>query len=106
MDSRISIRPRMDIFRPSATMIIVAKTIKPRPPTWIRTSRTICPKTEKVVPVSTATRPVTQTADVAVNRLSNRPMPFPLREAAGNASKTVPSRITARKPRARMLSAC
>ena len=98
MDSRISILFLMEIRRPSISMILVANTMKPSPPTWISTSRTACPNREKVVPVSTATRPVTHTAEVAVNRLSSRPMLRPSRVETGSASSSVPSRMMPRKP--------
>ena len=98
MDSRISILFLIEIRRPSITMTLVANTIKPRPPTWISASSTACPNSEKVAPVSTATRPVTHTAEVAVNRLSNRPMLCPSFVDAGSANSSVPSSMTPRKP--------
>jgi len=42
----------------------------PSPPIWIRIIITHCPKGVKKDPVSTTTNPVTQVADVAVNRAS------------------------------------
>ena len=66
---------------------------------------TTWPKRVNAAAVSTATRPVTQAADAAVNRLSARPMLRPLSEDAGSASKAVPSRIMPRKPRTRMVPA-
>jgi len=42
----------------------------PRPPTWIRHKITIFPKVVKKEPVSTTVSPVTQTAEVAVNKAS------------------------------------
>ena len=98
MDSRINSLFFMEIRRPNIIMTRVANTMKPRPPTWISTSSTACPNREKVVPVSTATRPVTHTAEVAVNRLSNRPMLWPYRVETGSASSSVPSRMMPRNP--------
>ena len=63
-------------------------------------SRTICPKREKDVPVSTATRPVTQTAEVEVNRALNQPMLSPSWDAKGRDRSTAPIRISSRKPAA------
>ena len=58
------------IFLPVKVMNIEVMVTSPRPPIWIRQIRTIFPKTVKVVCVSATIRPVTQVADVAVNRAS------------------------------------
>ena len=49
--------------------------------------------------MSTATSPVTHTAEVAVNRLSNTPMLCPSFAEAGSASSAVPTSMTAKKPK-------
>ena len=79
-------------------MTRVANTMKPSPPTWISASSTTCPNREKVVPVSAATRPVTHTAEVAVNRLSKKLMSLPSFIERGIASSSAPSSMTHRKP--------
>ena len=48
----------------------VDNVIMPRPPNWISTKMIICPKKVKCVPVSTTINPVTQTAEVEVNKAS------------------------------------
>jgi hypothetical protein len=44
------------------------------------------------VKVSNITRPVTQVAEVAVNRAGRNPQEMPLREAAGRVSRPAPSK--------------
>ncbi len=68
------------------------KLISPSPPTWMSESMTACPKGVKTVAVSTTVRPVTHTADVAVNKASRGSIPF---VAAGRRSRPVPVRIIA-----------
>jgi len=58
---------------------------------------TICPKVVKYVPVSTTTRPVTQTADVAVKRASTNESDSTPALAAGNINNTAPIKIKAKK---------
>ena len=74
--------------------------MKPRPPTWIISRITSCPKRLHWVQVSRSTRPVTQVADVAVNREVMIPAERPEREAAGRFSSRVPTRIIPRKENA------
>ena len=74
--------------------------IYPSPPTWMSASRIIWPSRLNWVQVSATTRPVTQVAEVAVNRLSRKDRPFPPRLAMGSISSRAPARMMARKPRA------
>ena len=47
--------------------------MKPSPPNWIITRMTVCPNRLHWSQVSATMRPVTQEAEVAVNRLANSP---------------------------------
>ena len=58
-----------------------------------------CPQKEKYVPVLTTPNPVTQTADVAVNKETSKSPPYPLALEKGIISNSVPMLITAKKPR-------
>ena len=60
------------------------------------------PEQEKRVPVSTTFKPVTQAAEVAVNRASIKPTLSPEAEAPGVVSSKAPTRIIPAKPRARI----
>ena len=62
---------------------------------------TSCPKRDRSFGVSTTIRPVTQTAEVAVNKACTRVRARPGGAAIGSASSTVPTVIRPRKPRAR-----
>ena len=44
------------------------------------------------------TRPVTQTAEVEVNRASKKGVDMPFAEETGSISKKAPASITAKKP--------
>ena len=61
---------------------------------------TAWPKMLHWLQVSRSTRPVTQVADVAVNREVSNPAECLSREAAGRFSSSVPSRIIPRKAKA------
>ena len=65
----------------------------PRPPTWIKTRMTSCPKVLRALPVSTTTSPVTQLADTAVKSASTN-LRRPIVDAAGSISSTVPREIS------------
>jgi hypothetical protein len=58
---------------------------------------TICPKRLQVVAVSTTTNPVTQVAEVAVNKAFRKPMLSPLCTAKGSVSRRLPARIVKKK---------
>jgi hypothetical protein len=72
----------------------------PSPPSWMRARMTAWPKPLKAVAVSTTTRPVTQTAEVAVNRASTKAI-RPPRALAGSQRRTPPARMARTKLRAR-----
>lgn len=78
----------------------VAMVMKPRPPIWMSTSTTACPKNDQCVPVSTMTRPVTQLALVAVKREGIKPVTSPVAEETGSIKSSVPTMMTRKKPRA------
>ena len=82
-------------------MIINAdiRVITPRPPIWIITRITICPKRLQVEKVGSVTRPVTQVAVVAVNNASVYGMGIWSAELIGSANSRLPSMITLRKLR-------
>jgi|GEM_PF-4363397 len=70
---------------------------------------TIWPKREKVTPVLTTIRPVTHTADVAVKAASTNPSVSRSTVATGKVRSSAPSKMTQRKPMARIwtgLRAC
>lgn len=69
----------------------------PKPPTWNRVRITPSPKPLQYVPVSTTTRPVTQTAEVEVKSAVTKSAEEPFSLATGSISRTVPSRITVPK---------
>ena len=74
----------------------LVRVTSPRPPTWISSRITACPKYENCVQVSHTTRPVTQVALVAVNMASSTSS-LPWRLAMGRLSRKVPSAITMTK---------
>ena len=63
-------------------------------PAWISTTMTTSPNPDQKVAVSTMIRPVTHTAEVAVNKAVSRSGRFPSAVAIGNDSSSVPT-ITA-----------
>ena len=70
--------------------------IIPSPPTWMRRSITIFPKSDQCAKVGTTTRPVTQTDVVAVKRASIKGVISPEAEDMGSIKITAP-RSTARR---------
>ncbi|CAM5196973.1 hypothetical protein CDEN61S_02692 [Castellaniella denitrificans] len=84
---------------PSVRVAMMAKVTKPMPPTCTRANTTAWPKKLRSVAGSISIRPVTVTADVAVNSASNTPKGW--RCATGRDSSTVPIRIRTRKLPAR-----
>ena len=75
-----------------------ASVIMPRPPTAAPAMMTAWPKGDQAVAVSTVVSPVTQTAEVAVNRASTRLAPrWPPGVAIGRRSRTVTTAIMAAK---------
>ena len=78
---------------------ITASVINPKPPIWIITRITACPKPLQVSAVSVTTSPVTQVALTAVKAQSAKGTGVPLREAMGRCRRDAPIKITQRKPR-------
>ena len=70
----------------------------PNPPTWISARITTCPKPLQYTGVSTMIKPVTHTAEVAVNNASATPeLPAP-EVAAGVSRSRVPTATAAANP--------
>lgn len=68
------------------------------PPVWIRNRITNCPKKDQYVKVSCRTSPVTQVAEVEVNRAQENGAPLPDFVENGSISSNVPTRITDKNP--------
>ncbi len=64
-----------------------------------------CPKKDHRENVGTVTRPVTQTADAAVNSASMNRVSTPGADEAGSIRRMVPQTIETKKPYARILVA-
>ena len=75
---------------------MVVKVTMPSPPHC--SSRTICPKTEKVWPMLTVDRPVTQMPEVDTKRASRKPMDWPGLVLTGSMRSSAPSSAPRRKP--------
>jgi hypothetical protein len=86
-----------EILRPNRRRKNVDIVMIPRPPTWIRRRITIWPNNEKSFPVSFTTRPVTQVAEVAVNRASVYAVLLPDDDAKGSHRTREPNRIAVKK---------
>ena len=86
----------MEIFRRRLKYAREAADMNPSPPISIISRITACPKLLHWVQVSVSTSPVTQVADVAVNRDTSGPAERPLREAAGRFSSAAPARMIPR----------
>ena len=69
----------------------------PRPPTWIATRMTTLPNGDQYVAVSTLVRPVTVTADAAVNTASCHGVHLPSADAMGRRSSTEKNAAAAAK---------
>ena len=85
---------RRAMSRPSS----VAKVMIPIPPTWIMTRMASSPNPDQKVGVSTTTRPVTHTADTAVNSAVTSPAGVPSSVATGSISRTVPTPTASANP--------
>ena len=96
------IRPRCfsPIFLRNIKETVIPMVIKPRPPIWIRTNKTSCPKMLQWVKVSTRTRPVTQVALVEVKRAVINGVHSPFRLETGSIRSMVPIKMSNRKPSA------
>jgi hypothetical protein len=87
---------------PKSRIRTVEKVMIPSPPHWMRSRTTHWPNKLKRFPVSTTTRPVTQVAEVAVNKAS---IGGSLGSAAtGNISRAVPMIMIPAKLRTGMLA--
>ena len=75
----------------------VVKVTIPRPPNWISARITPCPKGVQKVPVSTTIKPVTQEAEVAVNRVVKKSVKVPERLQTGRVSTKAPANINRAK---------
>ena len=93
------LRSKREIFLPESIAMKAATEITPRPPIWIRSRIMVCPAADQVRAVSFMTRPVTQTADAAVNSASENEDDVPLCEQTGSISRMAPARITPINPR-------
>ena len=83
-------RSRVAVRRPASEKMTMAPTMKPRAPTWISARITIWPNRDQWSWVETTVNPVTQTAEVAVNRATRRSGSWPSAKESGSASRTVP----------------
>ncbi len=72
--------------------------IIPKPPACISNKITVFPKRDQYVAVSLTIRPVTHTAEVAVNKASMKAVGFPEAVAWGKESKIVPMLTINKKP--------
>lgn len=95
-----SIRDRTERRRASTRPTSAAKSMMPKPPSWISARITTLPKGLQKTAVSTTTSPVTQTAEVAVNRASIGGVQVPSLDEIGSMSSSVPAMITAPNPAA------
>ena len=84
-------------FRRNRKITNVAADIKPRPPISMSISSTAWPKPLHWLQVSNGVSPVTQVAEVAVNRAFKNAQELPSREAMGSISRPVPTQIMAKK---------
>jgi hypothetical protein len=82
----------IEILFPATKRIRVEKVMTPSPPSWMRVRITTCPKGVKYVAVSWTIRPVTQMADVAVNRASKKDI-CPVFVLKGRRRRIVPVTI-------------
>ena len=88
-----------DTFLPEMLAIKTANAMTPIPPIWINVKMIPCPKYDQYVAVSCTINPVTQTADVEVNKASANDVHSLLCEAIGSVSNKAPARITPANPR-------
>ena len=94
IESCIRLRTLSPIFLPENAAIATATVTTPIPPICIISKIIACPNTDQYVAVSCTTRPVTQTAEVAVNAASENDVNLPDADEIGSISKSVPSKIT------------
>ena len=87
---------RMPSFRRTSREKPIASVESPKPPSWMQAKITPWPKGVHSVKVSPTTRPVTQVAEVMVNRASMGVAP-PTLEEMGSISSSVPTKIISTK---------
>ena len=94
--SCITKRDRNEIDLPKIRIRTVEKVIMPRPPNWINVRIVSWPQMENCVPISITDNPVTQVADVAMNKASMGEICEPF--LVGNRkSNNAPVRIRTKK---------
>ena len=76
----------------------MAAVMTPKPPICIIKRMIVCPNGVHVVAVSLTTNPVTHTAEVAVNKQSQKPTDPSAQLEKGSMSSKAPARIKAKKP--------
>ena len=76
-------------------MIMLATAAMPMPPSWIRTRMITWPSVVISFPMSKVAKPVTQTAEVAMNTASTKVI-SPFTVTPGIESEAVPAAISAR----------
>ena len=77
---------------------MVVKVTIPNPPNWIKSRITPWPKAEKVSPIFTVDRPVTQILDTATNNPSRKSRRCPLRTLKGSIRHTAPATAPRKNP--------
>ncbi len=75
--------------------------MNPKPPTWMSDRITTVPNGLQWVAVSTTTRPVTHTAEVAVNRAVTMSVVMPGAAEIGSSSRIVPIATRTANPETR-----
>jgi len=65
---------------------------------------TTCPKVENAVPISKTVSPVTQVAEVAVNKAFRKGILTPFTEDIGKDKRKVPSVMIRKKPMTKILA--
>ena len=78
---------------------IVARVMKPNPPTWTSTRTVSWPANDQWPAKSSGVSPVTHTADTAVNSASMSGVGRPSAAMTGSLSSAVPSAIMAANPK-------
>jgi hypothetical protein len=97
-DSLRKMRSRMPTRQPKSRNSSVVLVMNPKPPSWIRTRITACPKGLQCVAVSTGTSPVTHTADVATNSAITGDVHSRSLDDTGSMRRQVPTKIIAPNP--------
>ena len=88
-----------EILRPDSSEKKAATVMTPMPPIWMRMRMTAWPNSDQWVAVSCTTRPVTQTAEVAVKRAWWKGVTVSFWAEKGSMSSRLPPRMTAANKR-------